>query len=627
MTSPPRVSIIVPLYNVGALGASCIDSIKSQTFSDYEVLVIDDGSTDNSRTAAQEAARDDPRFRFLCQRNQGLSSARNTGLQNARGEFIAFVDSDDRIHPEFLERLHDSIVQSGADWVACGITFVRPGETEGENHPAIHGISPKQVPSNPVFMNFTDWKDVVRHFPSAWNKLYRRTLIEGLSFDVGTYYEDHAFFYRAASRTSHMLYLPLPLYLQTQGRPGQITQDGSARIFDQFDVLRTMQNIMETACKTGAKEAFEQIATRLLFERSQVVRDASLRTRFIETCRRFMAENELSFSADWDESIGRAWGYVLSGKIPVSLVIPVTTLSPGLRRTLTALQDGPACDAEIIIVQDGAETEHHTALTTFKKNHHPNIILLQSKELGVSGARNLGAAQARGEFIVFLDAGDIIYPGMLLHWVEQMIRKVADFGFSGFQIGPDSPTRHNGFHDSRGIEENLHTGLFEMTPERALRLHALPSAKIFRRRFLEQNAIAFPAEPLASWAVCLWASTCADRVLYFEDFCVELSDLPNDRQFWRKPEDPQNLALALNRISHGGNCDRLPKGWQRRLFVRAVWEKAHFASYATSSEKVHFLSKARRLLGHFVQTEASQPDPYVDTELLETLGISSSTAA
>lgn len=626
-SSPPRISIIVPLYNVGAFGALCIDSIKSQTFTDFEVLVIDDGSTDNSCAAAQEAAGGDCRFHFLFQKNMGLSSARNTGLQNARGEFIAFVDSDDRIHPEFLEQLHDSLVQSGADWVACGVTFVRPGETEGEKHPAIHGISLKHAPSEPTLLNFTDWKDIVHHFPSAWNKLYRRTLIEGLSFDVGTYYEDHTFFYRVASRTTHMLYLPLSLYLQTQGRPGQITQDGSARVFEQFDVLLTMKGIMETASKTGAKEAFNQISTRLLFERSQVVRDPLLRARFIESCRHFMTEHELSFSANWDESIGRVWEYVLNGGIPLSIVIPVTALTPSLHRTLAALQDGPICDAEIILIHDSTQTENHAELATFLEQSYPELILLRSEEAGVSNARNLGAAHASGEFIIFLDAGDIIYPGMLLHWVEQMLRKAADFGFSRFRISPDDSEGHNGFHETRDTEQDLRTGLLKMTPERALRLHALPSAKIFRRNFLEENAIAFPPEPLGSWAVCLWAATCAERVLYFADLCVEISDLPEDRQLWRKPEAPQALAQAIDRIAQGGNCDRLPMGWQRRLFLRAVWEKAHFASYATASEKERFLAKARRCLGHFAPAKASQPDPYIDTALLEKLGISTSTAA
>src|SRR3954449_5241960 len=110
----PRVSVVVPIYNVEPYLGDCLDSLAAQTFRDLEIVMVDDGSTDRSGEIARDYGARDPRFRLVERPNGGLSAARNTGIDAARGEFLAFVDSDDVVAPTAYERLVAALDASGS---------------------------------------------------------------------------------------------------------------------------------------------------------------------------------------------------------------------------------------------------------------------------------------------------------------------------------------------------------------------------------------------------------------------------------------------------------------------------------------------------------------------------------
>ena len=120
----PKVSVIVPIYNVEKYLNRCVDSILAQTWSDFELILIDDGSSDRSGVICDEYAQKDGRVRVIHKENGGVSSARNAGLDAAEGELVAFVDSDDWIHYQYLEILVRAIHESDADMATLGITRV-----------------------------------------------------------------------------------------------------------------------------------------------------------------------------------------------------------------------------------------------------------------------------------------------------------------------------------------------------------------------------------------------------------------------------------------------------------------------------------------------------------------------
>src|SRR5689334_20068273 len=113
-----RLSVVVPFYNVADYIADCLDSLERQTFDDLEVVLVDDGSTDDSRAIAEEFCARDPRFRIVTQENQGLGPARNTGVKHAEGEYITFVDSDDLVPRYAYELMVGSLDETGSSFAA-----------------------------------------------------------------------------------------------------------------------------------------------------------------------------------------------------------------------------------------------------------------------------------------------------------------------------------------------------------------------------------------------------------------------------------------------------------------------------------------------------------------------------
>ncbi|CCH72296.1 hypothetical protein BN11_1520009 [Nostocoides australiense Ben110] len=177
-----RVSVIVPVYNVQAYVADCLASITAQTHRELEIIVVDDGSTDGSGEVCDRLAARDPRITVVHQANRGLSGARNTGLDHATGDFLALVDGDDILAPEFVAELLADCLEFDADLVVTGLT---PFERSA---PVFQVDSAREVLGTPE-----EIERLVTGTPTRWEgptKLYSSTLFDGLRFREGTLYED-----------------------------------------------------------------------------------------------------------------------------------------------------------------------------------------------------------------------------------------------------------------------------------------------------------------------------------------------------------------------------------------------------------------------------------------------------
>lgn len=132
--NPPQISVIIPVFNVEKFLPQCLDSVTGQTFADIEIICIDDGSTDKSPEILSRYADRDPRIRIISRTNGGLSAARNAGLKIARGKYIFFIDSDDWIEPNTLEKLFAAAENTGAD-LTC-VHFCAFAETDNDKQQA-----------------------------------------------------------------------------------------------------------------------------------------------------------------------------------------------------------------------------------------------------------------------------------------------------------------------------------------------------------------------------------------------------------------------------------------------------------------------------------------------------------
>lgn len=211
----PRISVIVPLYNCAPYIPECIGSLKAQTFTDFEVLCVDDGSTDDSLAVAKAAAEGDERFRFFAlEKNSGQSVARNVALDNARGTYVALLDADDYFVPEALEKLSERAERQDLD----DLYFSAQAFYESKE---LFGLVREEYSNRPAFDDvatgpqlFAYFEDHREFLPHAALRMVKRSLIEEnhIRFYEGIIHEDVLFTFQTLVQSKRTSYLNEPLY-------------------------------------------------------------------------------------------------------------------------------------------------------------------------------------------------------------------------------------------------------------------------------------------------------------------------------------------------------------------------------------------------------------------------------
>lgn len=201
----PTISVIVPVYKVEPYLRQCVDSILSQTFRDFELILVDDGSPDGCPAICDEYAGQDSRVKVIHKENGGLSSSRNAGLDVASGEYISFVDSDDWIQLEYLERMLAAINNNHADMAMCGVEKFWEDKPRAEEFPlADECLSHDKAVS---LMTTSIWYHMI-----ACNKLYRKSLFDGIRFPEGYLHEDEAVIHRIIDQCAKVAMVKEPMY-------------------------------------------------------------------------------------------------------------------------------------------------------------------------------------------------------------------------------------------------------------------------------------------------------------------------------------------------------------------------------------------------------------------------------
>ncbi len=206
------ISVIVPVYNVFLFLEDCIDSICNQTYKDLEIILVDDGSTDNSGLVCDNYSKNDSRIRVIHQKNEGLSAARNAGIEIAKGEFLVFVDSDDRIHPMMVEILYEAMKQNDAELAICSHRIIQETESNASlSHEIRMETQKMEILSGRECVKRIYSKDSV-DMTVAWNKLYKRNLFRQMRFPIGRVHEDEFLIYKILYPLKKCVYIREPLY-------------------------------------------------------------------------------------------------------------------------------------------------------------------------------------------------------------------------------------------------------------------------------------------------------------------------------------------------------------------------------------------------------------------------------
>ena len=233
MQRNPRISIILPVYNDSSYLSEALNSVINQTYNNLEIIIVDDGSVDGSAQICDEYEKIDKRICVIHQNNKGLSAARNVGLSHMTGDYVVFLDSDDKFHIEYCQKMLEVITQNEADIVICKAKTVAntsTGELQWDNSgvpypPLLQGVYSREE----SLRNLT--KGLINH--SVWNKIYRSSLWQDIRFPIGHVYEDVDVTFRIINCCKKICVLDEILYLRRQ-HSGSITDICSQKNITDF---------------------------------------------------------------------------------------------------------------------------------------------------------------------------------------------------------------------------------------------------------------------------------------------------------------------------------------------------------------------------------------------------------
>lgn len=206
----PLITVIIPVYNIEGYLTTCLNSVCSQTYENLEILLIDDGSIDRTGLICDEFAHRDPRVRVIHKKNEGQSVARNIGIANAKGEYVSFVDGDDWVTEDYLDKLFSLLQEYHADIANCN--FIRKkkmGDTRlSDCSNQIQVYNPEQAIENLCYMKELNCAPI--------SKLFKRHIFQDIQFPEGCIYEDLAIIYKTFAIAEKIVYCDFDGYFYMQ---------------------------------------------------------------------------------------------------------------------------------------------------------------------------------------------------------------------------------------------------------------------------------------------------------------------------------------------------------------------------------------------------------------------------
>lgn len=270
----PLVSVIIPIYNVELYLRDCLDSVIGQSYSNLEIILVNDGSLDRSVEICTEYAKKDMRLKIINKVNGGLSSARNIGLDLAKGDYISFVDSDDVINENFIKILISLLLNSEASISICDYSlFSTQLPQSASNYDGCFQLFTGQFMLENLYTKKWVPKNVI-----AWNKLYKKSVWEGLRYPEGVIHEDEYVIHHIFDQVDQVAYTFAPLYYYRQ-REASITKEISSKRIDDIVQLFNLRAVYfkdrgyDLLVQENSKAKFLNIAILAVTNKNESLRD------------------------------------------------------------------------------------------------------------------------------------------------------------------------------------------------------------------------------------------------------------------------------------------------------------------------------------------------------------------
>lgn len=530
-----KISVIIPVYNTDKYLAKCLDSVITQTFSDIEIICINDGSTDNSAEILKKYAEKDSRIKIITQTNKGPSAVRNRGIDEAKGEYISFIDSDDTIDKNYYKVLVDLMKKNNADIAMAGMRKVNKDK-----------ISENTTP-NCVTNNL---REKISYLPngSCCDKLFKINLFKDnkITFPVGRLFEDNIVLLQLMFFSDNVAFTNTVSYYYFANPNGTChTQDKKIIKKKRKDkkwianemVKFAKANKFDSSCK---KEVITFV--RRAFLPKYKVSILSKIKRFF-----FRIENNkikifkipvLKMKAPCIPDPRLIMDNNISYIPKVSVIIPVYNTEKYLRKCLNSVINQTLEEIEIICVDDGSTDNSLKILKEYaKKDNRIKVVKQNNSNAGV--ARNSGLNISNGEYVFFLDSDDWIDESCLLKSYTKAQKSKSDIVIFAYDQYDD---RNKKITFKQSIAEKYLTDFSPSAYKDDLFTITNPAAwtKLFRTKLIKDNNICFNS-----------CKTCNDlSFTYIAMICSEKISCLQDVLIHYRTNQTMNLSSGTNRGKH-----------------------------------------------------------------------------
>ena len=586
----PVISLIIPVYNGGETLSACIDSILTQPFRNYEILLINDGSTDNSAEICNSYLSKDKRIKVIHKSNGGVSSARNYGLDASTGKYVVFLDSDDSVLPGALDRLMTS---DDDDLVIGGVRHVVPEYLDGFLN----------VPKSGKYNVFDDAKELDSLFcqvyvTAPWSKRFKKSIIEKnkLRFDCNLFYgEDTDFVLRYIGKSKNIRTVDSAItrYNDTGiSRRTKYNIHAESFIYLAESIYRNIKLLQDkTHFGFSTLDSFlSRYATDMFLD--TLTHESKIDKFRLDVSKIRMRKNLLCPSSQKKRFLCYVLIMCIINEQLVIIIVPVYGVGERIRRFADSLFSQTIADKIEFIFVDDATPDHSidilNEVLNDKFNHlkkRVNILRHDSNK-GLPAARNTGMRVARGKYIIHVDSDDYLHPNMIERLYYKCESENLDLAWCDWNIV-------KGNHIINIKEPEYTTGEDALLHSLIGPLHYNVWNKLIRRRVFEKNNIIFPeGYSMGEDMTIMMILACATRVGKAEGcfyYYVKYDNGSITSQY--SDNHIQSLEYNVTRV-----CDFIHKRWPGKYLTELAFMKLGIKStFLISGYKPRLFRTWRRL--------------------------------
>ena len=384
------VSIVVPVYNAEKYLEQCLNSIQNQSYKNFEVILVNDGSMDHSESICKSFVEGDSRFRYFLKSNGGASAARNFGLDHVRGDFITFIDADDWVDENHLEVLVNNIRENNSD---MAVSSIKKFDSSNNFYFRVYSNQEKYL-LNYNKLNREEFLVILPKLILANNsykisvcKLFKKELVYETRFDNSLIYgEDTEFFFNLYCNMDSISYVDEVTYIYRLHDESSSSKFGQLHMEQELAIYKKMYEKIE---ELGLPTIHYYTTIRDLLEfRKDYLDNRDLYNEYVEFLEKI--EKKITYPKEL-----------------ISIIVPIYNVSPYLQLCLESIEKQTYPHFEVLLINDGSRDNSKDICLEFAERDH-RFKYIEQQNAGLSAARNTGILNARGEFITFIDGDDFI---------------------------------------------------------------------------------------------------------------------------------------------------------------------------------------------------------------------------